>query len=449
MTSPAMAHPAAAPDGAPGRSSDLVLERLTRLHPKIIDLVLDRVVQLLARVGHPERRLPPVVHVAGTNGKGSVIAYLRAMMEAGGRRAHVYTSPHLVRFHERIRLAGQLIAEAELLALLEECEIANGGTPITFFEITTVAAFLAYARVPADILLLEVGLGGEFDATNVIEAPLACVLTPISYDHMQHLGATLGLIAKAKAGILKPGRPAVVGPQPPEAMAVIEARAAALDAKLHRHGREWDAWRDGDRLMFRDARGSSAWPLPGLLGDHQIENAGMALATLGLLGGIAVDDAAAARGLVTVDWPARLQRLTRGPIVEALPAGWEAWLDGAHNEAGGQVLARQLAGWRAERPDLPIHIVFGMLSTHDPQGFLRSLAAQAGDLRAVAIGGAHQTLSNVDAAAAARQAGFPNAAPAADLLAAARSLAAAHPAPARLLICGSLYLAGEVLAENG
>ncbi|HEX9808472.1 MAG TPA: bifunctional folylpolyglutamate synthase/dihydrofolate synthase, partial [Alphaproteobacteria bacterium] len=187
-----MASPAPAPEGASrdprGRSSDVVLDRLTRLHPKIIDLVLDRVVQLLARVGHPERRLPPVVHVAGTNGKGSVIAYLRAMIEAAGGRAHVYTSPHLVRFHERIRLAGTLIAEDELLALLEECEAANGGTPITFFEITTVAAYMAFARVPADLLLLEVGLGGEFDATNVIDSPLACVLTPISYDHMQHLG---------------------------------------------------------------------------------------------------------------------------------------------------------------------------------------------------------------------------------------------------------------------
>ncbi len=448
-----MAHPAPAPEGATraraGRSSDLVLERLTRLHPKIIDLVLDRVVQLLARVGHPERRLPPVVHVAGTNGKGSVIAYLRAMLEADGRRVHVYTSPHLVRFHERIRIAGALIAEDELLALLEECETANGGTPITFFEITTVAAFLAFAREPADLLLLEVGLGGEFDATNVIEQPRACVLTPISYDHMQHLGHSLAEIAKAKAGILKPGRPAVVGPQPAEAMAVIEARAAALGCPLYRQGREWDSWRDGDRLIHRDQRGTTAWPLPGLLGEHQIDNAGIALATLALLGDIRVDAAAAARGLIAVTWPARLQRLTRGPLAEALPAGWEVWLDGAHNEAGGQVLARQVAAWRQERPDLAVHLVFGMLSTHDPETFLRPLAGLAEGLRAVAIGGAHQTLSNADAAAAARRAGFPEAAAADDLLSAARSLAATHPRPARLLICGSLYLAGEVLAENG
>ena len=448
-----MAHPAPAPEGATrapaGRSSDLVLERLTRLHPKIIDLVLDRVVQLLARVGHPERRLPPVVHVAGTNGKGSVIAYLRAMLEADGRRVHVYTSPHLVRFHERIRIASTLIAEDELLALLEECETANGGTPITFFEITTVAAFLAFARVPADLLLLEVGLGGEFDATNVIEQPRACVVTPISYDHMHYLGSSLAEIAKAKAGILKPGRPAVVGPQPAEAMAVIEARAAALGCPLHRQGREWDSWRDGDRLVYRDGRGTTEWPLPGLLGEHQIDNAGIALATLSLLGDIRVGDAAVARGLTAVVWPARLQRLTRGPLVEHLPAGWEVWLDGAHNEAGGQVLGRQVAAWRRERPDLTVHLVFGMLSTHDPETFLRPLAGLAEGLRAVAIGGAHQTLSNADAAAAARLAGFPEAAEADDVLAAAQSLAATHPRPARLLICGSLYLAGEVLAENG
>lgn len=442
-----MASQAPAAD-AGGRGSDLVLERLTRLHPKIIDLVLDRVVQLLARVGHPERHLPPVVHVAGTNGKGSVIAYLRAMLEAADRRVHVYTSPHLVRFHERIRLAGQLISEPDLLALLEECEAANGGRPITFFEITTVAAFMAFARTPADMLLLEVGLGGEFDATNVIDRPRVSVLTPISYDHMQHLGSTLTEIAKAKAGILKAGRPAVVGPQPAEALAVFESRAAELGCPLHRHGKEWEVRREGDRFTFSDDRGTSEWPLPALLGAHQVENAGIALATLRFLE-MPIGQEAAARGLRTVDWPARLQRLARGPLVEALPDGWEVWLDGAHNEAGGQVLAQQVEAWRRERPDLPVRLVFGMLSTHDAEGFLRPLAGKAEGLRAVAIGGAHQTLPGDAAADAARRAGFPDAAPAADPVAAARSLAAADPRPARLLVCGSLYLAGEVLAENG
>src|SRR5262252_8262480 len=246
-------------------TSDIVLERVMRLHPKIIDLELTRVARLLALVGHPERRLPPVVHVAGTNGKVSVIAYLRAKLEAAGRRVHVYTSPHLVRFHERVRLSGRLIEESHLLALLEECESANGAAPITFFEVTTCAAFLAFARMPADILLLEVGLGGEFDATNVIDRPQLCVLTPISFDHMQHLGNTLTAIAGVKAGIMKRGVPAVVGPQLPEPAAVFEARAATLGCPLSRHGHEWQVARADDAMIFRDAGGERRLPLPALI----------------------------------------------------------------------------------------------------------------------------------------------------------------------------------------
>ena len=275
-------------------TTDIVLERLSKLHPKLIDLSLDRVGRLLEALGSPERRLPPVVHVAGTNGKGSVIAYLRAMLEAAGRRVHVYTSPHLVRFHERIRLAGKLIAEPHLLELLEECERANGPAPITFFEVTTCAAFLAFARMPADVLLLEVGLGGEFDATNVIDRPQLCVLTPISFDHMQHLGNTLTAIAGVKAGIMKRGVPAVVGPQLPEPLAVFEARAAALDCPLSRHGQEWQVARDGDRMIFRAAGGERRLPLPALIGAHQIDNAGTALACLPYLAAQGVDDAATA-----------------------------------------------------------------------------------------------------------------------------------------------------------
>jgi dihydrofolate synthase/folylpolyglutamate synthase len=429
--------------------SDLVLERLTKLHPKLIDLVLDRVQRLLDRVGNPERRLPPVVHVAGTNGKGSTVAYLRAMLEAAGYRVHAYTSPHLVRFHERIRLAGELIEEAELLALLEECERANGKEPITFFEITTVAAFLAFTRHEADILLLEVGLGGEFDATNVIERPLACCLTPISMDHMQHLGHSLTEIAATKAGIMKPGRPVAIGPQPPEAQAVFDARAAGLGCPLHRFGHEWDVRRDGQRLLFRDKRGENLWPLPALPGLHQIENAGLALATLPLLDGFTILDEAIARGLLAVEWPARLQTLTKGPVVEALPPGWEAWLDGGHNESGGQALGVHTAGWRQERPDLPIRLVFGMLSTHDPVGFLKPLLPHIQDVTAVAVGGNHQALDAEALADAARRAGARIVRSAPSVEAAARAIVAADPAPGRLLICGSLYLAGEVLAKNG
>jgi dihydrofolate synthase/folylpolyglutamate synthase len=427
---------------------DRVLERLMRLHPKIIDLSLDRVERLLAAVGHPERRLPPAVHVAGTNGKGSLIAYLRAMLEAAGRRVHVYTSPHLVRFNERIRLAGSLIGEDALLALLEECEAANDGAPITFFEITTVAAFLAFARQPADILLLETGLGGRLDATNVIERPLLTALTPVSFDHMQYLGNTLGAIAGEKAGILKAGVPAVVGPQAPEAAAVFAERAAVLGAPLYRHGADWHARRDGDALVFADGDVERRWPLPALAGPHQIDNAGMALASLRFLDGFGIDEAAAAEGLRRADWPARLQRLTRGPLAELLPPGWELWLDGGHNEAAGAVIAATVRAWRAEGDRRPLHLVFGMLNTKEPTAFLRPLAPLARDLKAVAIPGDHASLSAAQSAEAARLAGIAAAGAGGVAEALAAIVASEHEA-ARVLICGSLYLAGTVLAENG
>jgi dihydrofolate synthase/folylpolyglutamate synthase len=429
--------------GAAAGASDLVLERLTRLHPKIIDLSLDRTWRLLERLGHPERRLPPVVHVAGTNGKGSVIAYLRAMAEAAGHRVHVYTSPHLVRFHERIRLAGRLIEEPALLALLEECEEANGGEPITFFEITTCAAFLQFARQSADLLLLETGLGGRLDSTNVVARPLATVLMPISFDHMQHLGDTLAKIAFEKAGILKAGVPAIVAPQPDEALAVFSARAAELGAPLHRHGRDWWVEPAGEAMRFRDSLGERLLHRPALPGDHQIDNAGAALACLPFLAGLEIDAAAQAKGLANADWPARLQRLIRGPLVDQLPPGWEIWLDGGHNEAAGEMLAGFAKGWRGR----PLHLIFGMLNSKDPVAFLKPLAPRARGLQAVAIGG-HASLAADEAAAAAHAAGLA-AETAASVDAALARIIAAEPGPARVLICGSLYLAGVVLAENG
>ena len=424
--------------------TDRVLERLSKLHPKIIDLSLDRTWRLLERLGHPELKLPPVVHVAGTNGKGSVIAYLRAMLEAAGYRVHAYISPHLVRFHERVRLAGALIGEDALLALLEECERVNGGEPITFFEITTAAAFLAFARTPADILLLETGLGGRLDSTNVIERPLVSVLMPISFDHMQYLGDSLAKIAFEKAGIIKAHVPAVVGPQPPEAMAVFEAKAAELQATLYRYGREWHAAESGDGMTFQDSAGERRFPKPALAGAHQIPNAGAALACLPLLQGFKVDDQAAARGLCEVQWPARLQRLTRGPLPASLPAGWELWLDGGHNQAAGEALGEFIKGW----VDRPLHLVFGMLSSKEPVAFLKPLAAQARDLIAVRIAGDHASLSAEDAAGAAMIAGI--AAEVADGIepAVARVIARERH-PSRILICGSLYLAGVVLEKNG
>ena len=425
-------------------SSDIVLERLSKLHPKLIDLSLDRVWRLLAALDHPERRLPPVVHVAGTNGKGSVIAYLRAILEAAGRRVHVYTSPHLVRFHERIRLAGKLIEESHLLALLEECERHNGAAPITFFEVTTCAAFLAFSRAPADILLLEVGLGGEFDATNVIDRPLLTVLTPISFDHMQHLGNTLAAIAGVKAGIMKRGAPAVVGPQLTDPLAVFEKRAAELACPLSRHGREWHVRREGDRMIFRDGANERRLPLPALAGAHQIDNAGTALACLPHLSAHGVDDSAIHRGLQDVEWPARLQRLTRGPLSALLPPAWELWLDGCHNADGGRVAA----AWAAEQSPMPLHLIFASLSTHDPRGILQPFAGLARDVHTVAVPGEHKTLSADQTAAAARDIGL-SATSSANVREALSDIVAHGTASGRVLICGSLYLAGTVLAENG
>ncbi|MDE2228490.1 MAG: bifunctional folylpolyglutamate synthase/dihydrofolate synthase [Alphaproteobacteria bacterium] len=420
--------------------SDRILERLLTLHPRLIDLSLDRVMRLLKTLGDPQDELPPVIHVAGTNGKGSTIAFLRAFLETAGKRVHVYTSPHLVRFHERIRLAGKVIPEKMLGALLAECERANAGQPITFFEITTAAAFLAFAREDADIALIEVGLGGRFDATNVITKPAIAVLTPISLDHQHFLGETVAAIAFEKAGILKLGTPVVVGPQPAEAATVIAARAAELRAPLYRHGQEWSVEHaEGGGLIYR-GRQTLHLPPPGLAGAHQYDNAGAALAALECLPGFALGAAAMARGIGKVEWPARLQRLGHGPLVKALPAGAELWLDGAHNAAGGEALARFVAGWRR-----PTGLVFGMIKTHDPTAFLKPLAPYVARLSTVAIPGETNTLNAEESAAAARTVGI-EAVPAKSL----RDAVAAASAPGnRTLICGSLYLAGKVLAANG
>ena len=301
-------------------SSDVILERMMALHPKIIDLTLDRVWRLLAALGHPERSLPPVIHIAGTNGKGSTLAMLRAGLEAGGARVHAYSSPHLVRFHERIYLGGAPIAEPDLVALLDECEAANGGAPITYFEITTVAAILAFARVPADWLLLEVGLGGRLDATNVVERPAMTVITPVSFDHQQYLGESLAEIAFEKAGILRRGVPCVVGPQPEAALEVIEAQAARLGAPLLAHGQHWHAWEERGRLIYQDEHGLLDLPLPNLAGPHQIANAGGVLAVLrGLRLDRELGDAVCEAAVSRARWPARMQRLRGGAIAAAAP----------------------------------------------------------------------------------------------------------------------------------
>jgi dihydrofolate synthase / folylpolyglutamate synthase len=419
-------------------SSDALLARMMEFHPKIIDLTLDRVWRLLGALGHPERALPPVIHIAGTNGKGSTQAMIRAGLEATGASVHAYTSPHLARFHERIRLAGTLISEADLSALLDECLAANGTDAITYFEITTCAALLAFARHPADYTLLEVGLGGRLDATNVVDAPALCVITPVSYDHQQFLGETLPQIAGEKAGIIKRGVPCVVGPQEDAALEVIEARAARLGAPLLAYGQHWHVGIEGGRLVYQDENGLLDLPLPNLPGPHQVQNAGMALAALRALG-----RGAGAEGAVTrAEWPARMQRLRHGPLVEALPQG-VLWLDGGHNPAAGAAIAATLAQMGVGR----LWLICGMLNTKDVAGFMRPLQGVAQHLHAVSIPGEAATLPASQTADAARAAGIA-ATEAASVAGALAEIAARDPG-AQVLICGSLYLAGHILRENG
>ncbi|HSI42526.1 MAG TPA: folylpolyglutamate synthase/dihydrofolate synthase family protein [Xanthobacteraceae bacterium] len=436
--------PAHQPVPAP---AETILERLLALHPKRIDLSLDRMRRLLAALGHPEQRLPPVIHVAGTNGKGSTIAFMRAVLEAAGRRVHVYTSPHLVRFNERIRLAGHLVSDERLAAALERAERANDGAPITFFEITTASAFLLFAEEPADVLLLEVGLGGRLDATNLVERPLASLITPVSIDHVEFLGDTLGAIAAEKAGILKRGVPAVLGRQPPEALRVIERQAARLRCPLHILGEQFQAYEEGGRLVVVDEQGLVDLPRPRLLGPHQVENAGLAVAAL-RVSGLALPPPAFEAGMRAADWPARLQRLGPGPLTAHAPEGVDIWLDGGHNAAGGQALAAALADIE-ERVPRPLVLVVGMLANKDASAFLAPFAGLARELVAVPVPGDHKGLAPDALAGACASIGIP--ASTASSVAAALDGLATFPLapPPRVLITGSLYLAGTVLAENG
>lgn len=426
--------------------SDAILTRLLLLHPKIIDLSLGRMELLLARLGHPERRLPPVIHVAGTNGKGSTVAYLRHIMAAAGLTAHAYTSPHLVKFHERIRVAGDLIPEQDLNALLEHCEQINGGEPITFFEITTAAAFLAFSRTPADYLILEVGLGGRLDATNVIPDPRLSVITAIDYDHQQYLGDTLTLIAHEKAGILKRGVPAVIGAQPDEARAEIERVGARLRAPLHVAGQDWQAYEQHGRLVFQDEAGLLDLPLPLLRGRHQIDNAGNAIAAVRLLADPRITDAHIADGLKATSWPARMQRLGAGSLNALVPADAELWLDGGHNPSAGRVLAQAFSDLN-ERHSRPLVLIWGMLNTKDVGSFISCFKGVANRVVTLTIPEEENAVA-VDALASAARAHGLAAETASSLQDALRQAGLAVPAP-RILICGSLYLAGRVLAQHG
>jgi dihydrofolate synthase/folylpolyglutamate synthase len=432
--------------------SDAVLARLLSLHPKKIDLALDRILRLLSDLGNPQAKLPPVIHVAGTNGKGSACAFSRAMLEAQGLRVHVHTSPHLVRFHERIRLAGKLISEEALVSLLEEVEEVNHGREITFFEITAAAMFLAFARQPADAVVLEVGLGGTYDATNVVPHPAMTVIQPVGMDHKEFLGTDLAGIAAEKAGIIKKGSPLVVGPQSPVPRHVILRRADQLGVELFEFGQDFVARVEHGRMVYEDETGLLDLPLPRLAGRHQIENAGVAIAALHHARRGWGQDGAVEKGLSTVEWPARLQRLHKGPLLGAAPKGAEVWLDGGHNVHGAEAVSRAMADME-EHGERPLYLICGMLANKDALGFLRAFNGLARHVVTVAIPGEAGSLGAGALYDTARRAGL-DAAPAEDLDDAMLQVTAwsrldQSDVPPRILICGSLYLAGKVLAENG
>ncbi|MBV9542536.1 MAG: bifunctional folylpolyglutamate synthase/dihydrofolate synthase [Alphaproteobacteria bacterium] len=436
-------------DAAAFRST-AVLERLLHLHPKKIDLVLDRILRLLHQLGDPHLKMPPTIHVAGTNGKGSVCAFSRAMLEAQGLRVHMHISPHLVRFHERIRIAGHEISEDELVATLEEVERVNAGAPITYFEITDAAMFLAFSRHPADALVLEVGLGGKYDATNVIPNPAMTVIQPIGLDHQDFFGSDIRNIAAEKAGIIKQGVPVVVGPQEDAPLEVILKRAEEMHAPAIVFGQDFSAHQEHGRMVYQDEMGLLDLPMPKLIGRHQVENAAVAIAALRHANRQWGTERAIETGLRTVEWPARLQRLTRGPLIELAPKGAEIWLDGGHNPHCAAAVSRAIADLE-EKAERPLYLICGMLKTKDAKGFLMAFRGLARHVVTVTAPG--------DAAFGAgalydmaRAAGL-DAAPSEDLEDAMLQLQAwsrAHPKepPPRILICGSLYLAGQVLVDN-
>ncbi len=436
----------------PAHSDNAVLDALLQaayaLHPTEIDLTLQRLERLLTRLGNPHRRLPPVFHVAGTNGKGSTIAFLRACLEASGRRVHVYTSPHLIRFNERIRLAGQIIDDEALSELLREVLAKNAGQPITFFELTTALAFLAFSREPADATIVEVGMGGRMDATNVIAEPVVAGIAALGLDHQQWLGPTILDIAREKTGIAKPGRPLVVGRYPKSVGARIAEVAGVAQARLLARGPDWDAAPYEGALHYRDAAGKFALPLPRLAGTHQLDNAALAIAMLRAQATLAVPEAALRAGMGWAEWPARLQRLDPGPLLARLPAGSELWIDGGHNPAAGRAIADAFRGHAlAERP---FYLVVGMLAAKDAGGFLKPFAGRATAVYAVPVAG-HAHHPPAELSRLARESGLP-AQPVGDGVMAALTeigRSADRARPPVVLVTGSLHLAGETLARNG
>ena len=428
--------------------AEIILERLIALHPKRIDLGLERMEALLAKLGNPHHALPAIVHVAGTNGKGSTSAFLRAIAEAGGKMVHVYSSPHLVHFRERIRLAGQFVSDEDLVAALEECERVNGDEPITFFEITTAAAFLLFSRHEADLLILEVGLGGRLDATNVIAEPLATVVTAIAHDHEGFLGSEITGIAREKAGIFKEGCPAILSPQSDEVHETLETEADRVrTGELVIGGQDWMAYEEHGRFVYQGDSGLLDLPIPRLGGRHQLINAGTAIAVVKTVCP-EIPDQAIAKGLVEVNWPGRLQRLSSGALLSDLPRDGELWLDGGHNPQAGHALSSAMADLEEKAPR-PLHMIVGMLNTKDPSGYFEPFKGLAREIITVPVSQSDASIDPVDLAQIAQESGIPASA-AASLDEALKRLALQNLKPApRILVSGSLYLVGAVLERNG
>ena len=420
-----------------------VLNRLQELHPKQIDLSLGRIQNLMARLGSPQKTLPPVIHVAGTNGKGSTIAFLRAILEATGLRVHVYTSPHLVNFMERIVLAGDVISEDNLNQVLADCERANAGEPITFFEITTAAAFLAFASVPADVVILETGLGGRLDATNIIEKPALTVITPISMDHMHFLGNSLNKIAAEKAAIQKHNVPSVVASQQEISQRVLLAQAREVGTNIFLYGRDWQVTMDTDGFVYRSSKRHLTLPKPSLYGAHQLINAGCAIACLEKLSLFHITEKAMRLGLKNTMWPGRLEQLREGHLVTSLPNGWELWLDGGHNAGAGEALRQTLLDWNEK----PTHLIVGMLETKQIHDFLAPLVPQTESMHMIEIPDEPKTAKASSLAAAAQELGVRTAI-SENVLNAISDIITKEKKTARILVCGSLYLLGHVYKLN-
>ena len=425
-----------------------LIERLEQLHPKIIDLSLDRLNNLLNALDNPQKRLPPIIHVAGTNGKGSTIAILRSIQNAAGLSIHAYTSPHLVHLNERFIIAGKEITEKSLIQTLTECENANAGAEITFFEIITAAGLLAFSKIKADLLLLEVGLGGRFDATNVVSNPILSIITPISLDHQQYLGDTLEKIAYEKAGILKEKRPAIIGQQGPEALKVIKLKAEETGSPLFIFQRDWNITETKSAIKFEVEGSTSYFEKPNLKGIHQIQNAGIAIAATHYLKEVLpIKNGSIDQGLLTVKWPARLQKINEGPLINILPTNVELWIDGGHNQNASLLIAHTIRNWKIKNPCLSIHMVFGCLSNRETKALLQPFINIIDLVQTVKIPEQANSASRELVAHTAKSMGF-RANPADTVTKAIKNIISLSTGKRLILIYGSLYLSGSVLADN-